>query len=529
MSLITRKTVALSISALLVLLLIIALTGCNTNSDSHQEAQVLQELVVGVDADGYKTEGDKANLGAYPLNANIYEPLVRLTPEYRVEPLLATRWEYRGNNTWRFYLRKGVKFHDGQDFTAEAVKFTLDRVARTGGSFINVDENSVKIIDDYTVDITPAKPNMRLVEGLTHPSFGIIVPGSDPGKAPVGTGPFKFVSYEKGEQLVVERNPGYWGSPVKLEKITFKFIPDNATRIMALQAGEVDMITKVPRESVARLKAETGIQVSKSPPGSYSAIYLSINGKKPYDLLSDPKLRLALALAIDHDSIVNNIWEGNAEVNQTVIPPNVLGSEKTKVKGFSFDPDQAAKLLEEAGWKKGPDGIRVKDGQKLTLTLVSGFPSAEVHKPLPEVIQSQLQDVGVNLKIVETSDTGVYEDMLKEGKGDMWLEAGSQNTADPTFLPELLFHSKGLYSTLFNAPFAPGGEFDRLIDEARSTPDPNAAVQLTAEAMHVLIDDETVVIPIASIYNIFAAKDNVQGFEPHPSGVNTSWAGIFIK
>lgn len=529
MLLTTRKSVVLSISALLVLLLIITIAGCTNISDSNQEAQVPQELTVGVDADGYKTEGDKANLGAYPLNANIYEPLVRLTLDYRVEPLLATKWEYRGDNTWRFYLRKGVKFHDGQDFTAEAVKFTLDRVARTGGSFINIGENSVKMIDDYTVDITPTKPNMRLVEGLTHPSFGIKAPGSDPGKAPVGTGPFKFASYEKSVQLVVDRNPSYWGAPVKLEKITFKFIPDNATRIMALQAGEVDMITKVPRESVAQLKANTGMQVLTSLPGSYSAIYLSINGKKPYDLLNDRKLRLALALAIDRDSIVNNIWEGNAEVNQTVVPPNVLGSEKTKVKGFNFDPDKAAKLLEEAGWKKGPDGICIKDGQKLTLTLVSGFPSAERHKPLPEVLQSQLRDVGVNVKIVETSDTGIYEDMLTEGKGDMWLEAGSQNTADPTFLPELLFHSKGLYSMLFKAPFAPGGEFDRLIDEARLTPDPIEAVQLSADAMHVLIDDEVVVIPIASIYNIFAAKDRVQGFEPHPSWVNTSWTGIFIK
>lgn len=111
----------------------------------------------------------------------------------------------------------------------------------------------------------------------------------------------------------------------------------------------------------------------------------------------------------------------------------------------------------------------------------------------------------------------------------MWLEAGSQNTADPTFLPELLFHSKGLYSTLFNAPFAPGGEFDRLIDEARLTPDPAEAVRLTAKAMHVLIDDKVAVIPIASIYNIFAARDKIQGFEPHPSWVNTSWTGIFIK
>ncbi|MCL6559932.1 MAG: ABC transporter substrate-binding protein, partial [Firmicutes bacterium] len=403
------------------------------------------------------------------------------------------------------------------------------RVARAGGYFAYIGENSVKVVDNYTVDITPVRPNMRLVECLTHPLFGMVAPGSDPGKAPVCTGPFKFVSYEKGVRLVVERNPNYWGTPARLERITFKFIPDNATKIMALQAGEVDMITTVPKESVARLKSDKGTQILTSSPGAYTAIYFTINGKKPFDLLSDRKLRLALAVAVDRDSIINKIWEGNAEVNQTVIPPVLLGSEKTKIQGFVFEPDRAKKMLEEAGWKEGPDGIRIKDGQKLSLTLVSGFPSAEIHKPLPEVIQSQLRDVGVNVKIVEAGDTGVYYDLLKEGKGDMWLETGSQNIPDPTFLPEMIFHSKGSYSEEYHAIFAPGGEFERLIDEARSTPDPAEAVRLTAEAMHVLIDDDVAVMPIAANYNIFAFKEKVKGIEPHPSRLNTSWTGIFIK
>ena len=252
-----------------------------------------------------------------------------------------------------FYLRNGVKFHDGQEFTAEAVKFTLDRVARTGGSTINVGEDSVKIIDDHTVDITPTKVNMRLVEGLTHPQLGIKAPGSDPGKQPVGTGPFKFVSYKKAEEIVVERNSNYWGEPCEIRKVTFKFIPDSSARVMALQAGEVDVVDKVPRESAGQLKSTSGLKVKTSSPGSYCAFYLLKEGKKPHDLLADRNLRLALALSIDREGIVNKIWEGNAEVNQTVIPANVLGSYKGNVRGFSFQPDKAEKLLDESGWKKG--------------------------------------------------------------------------------------------------------------------------------------------------------------------------------
>lgn len=512
----------------LMLLLVFCLTGC-ASSKTGTGNEVSQKLVVGVEADGYTLEGDKADLGAYPLNVNIYETLVMLTPDYDVKPLLAESWEYRGENTWRFYLRKGVKFHDGQEFTAEAVKFTLDRVARTGGSTINVGEDSVKIIDDHTVDITPTKVNMRLVEGLTHPQLGIKAPGSDPGKQPVGTGPFKFVSYKKAEEIVVERNSNYWGEPAKLEKVTFKFIPDSSARVMALQAGEVDVVDKVPRESAGQLKSTSGLKVKTSSPGSYCAFYLLKEGEKPHDLLADRNLRLALALSIDREGIVNKIWEGNAEVNQTVIPANVLGSYKGNVQGFSFQPDKAEKLLDESGWKKGADGIRVKDGRKLELTLVSGFPSAEVHKPLPEVIKSQLREVGIDIKIVEVGDTGIYGEELKQGKGDLWLEAGSQNNADPIFLPELLFHSQGLYSMLYSDPFVAGSKFDSLIDDAKSEPDRQKATKLASEAMHVVIDEEVAVVPIAAIYNIFAMKEEVQGLEPHPSRINTSWAGIYIK
>ncbi|NLC40066.1 MAG: ABC transporter substrate-binding protein [Clostridiaceae bacterium] len=512
----------------LMLVLVFCLTGCALG-ETGKSSQAAQELVFGVEEDGYTLEGDKANLGTYPLNVNIYETLVRLTPDYDVEPLLAESWEYKGDNTWRFYLRKGVKFHDGQEMNAEAVKFTLDRYARAGGSMINIGEDSVKIIDDYTIDITPTKVNMRLVEGLAHPQLGIIAPDSDPGRKPVGTGPFKFVSYQKDEYIIVERNPNYWGEPAKLEKITFKFIPDSAARVMALQAGEVDVIEKVPRESAGQLESTSGLKVMRSSPGSYSACYLSMNGKKPYDLLSSLSIRQALALSIDRESIVNEIWEGNAEVNQTVIPANVLGSERDRIQGFSYDPDKANKLLDEAGWKKGQDGIRKKNGRKLELTLVSGFPSAESHKPLPEIIKSQLLEVGIGINIVEVNDTGIYEEELKQGEGDIWLEAGSQNTADPTFLPELLFHSQGAYSLYYSAPFIPGAEFDSLIDEARSEPDRQKAIELAAEAMHVLIDEEVAVVPIAAIYNIFAMKDEVQGFEPHPSRINTNLAGIYIE
>jgi peptide/nickel transport system substrate-binding protein len=482
---------------------------------------------VGIGADNNKLK--YGEVGILSPNANFYESLVKLNADYQVEPLLATKWEYMGNNTWRFYLRKGVKFHNGQEFTAEAVRYTLEKAIRPSGkSILKIKEGSVKIVDDYTVDIVTSEPNMRVPEILAHPLYGIRVPGVDHTKNPTGTGPFRFVSYEKDKELVVECNPNYWGTPPKVSKIVFKYIPDHNSRLLALQAGEIDVIKEIPREMIGQIKAMEGINLLTAPMGPYVALSLMVNGKHPYDILQDKRVRQAVGWAIDRKAIIEKVWEGNAESNQTVIPHGILREYKDLVKGFTYEPEKARKLLEQAGWRPGPDGIRVKNGRRLELTLVSGFPSASVLKPLPEVLQQQLKEVGIAVKLVEVADSGLYYDKLKKGEGDLWLERGNQNNGDPTFLPELLYHSRGYQGANYNKPFWPGEKFDRLVDEARNNPDIREAARLWAEAMHVLIDEETTVIPIASLFNVYAAQDKVGGLAPHPADVNTRWDSVYI-
>jgi len=503
--------------------------GCSDPNTSARKSGTSNPLIVGVGADGFVTKGNQANLGAYPLNANVYETLVGLTPDFKVKPLLAADWEYRGGNTWRFYLRHGVNFHDGRDFTADAVKYTMDRIAKNGGSFINIGYHSTRIVDDYTVDITPERPNRRLVEGLVHPKFSILAPGGDFGRSAVGTGPLKLVSYSTDQCLITEKYLGYWGVPSRSTRVTFRFIADSATRTMALQAGELDLTKDLHRESAAYLINQKQYKIIQADEGAYVAISLSINGKKPFDLMSDRNLRRALALGIERESIVKEIWEGGAQVGNTVIPPSVLGAECSKICGPYFDPEKAIQLLEDTGWAKGRDGIREKDGRPLRLTLVSGFPNARVHRPVPEIIQGQLRKIGIDVEIVEINDTGVYLDRLKTGRGDLWLEAGRQNSADPTFLPYLLFHTDGEYALISDGLFAPGDEFDQLVDLARKTPDIHLAVKYIATAMGQLIDDEVAVIPLASMHTIYAMNERVRGFLPHPSAIFTNWSNVFLQ
>ncbi|MGI8642747.1 MAG: ABC transporter substrate-binding protein, partial [Thermomicrobiales bacterium] len=160
------------------------------------------EVTVGSDEDGYRREEPRANIGMYPLNTNIFESLVRLTPDYQVEPLLAESWEFVEPNTFRFKLREGVTFHDGTPFTSEAVVWTMGRIAEAGGGVLGVDENSTVAIDDLTVEITPARPNLRLIEQLNHPNNSIIAPNTEPATTRIGTGPFMEVEYVQDDRYV---------------------------------------------------------------------------------------------------------------------------------------------------------------------------------------------------------------------------------------------------------------------------------------------------------------------------------------
>lgn len=506
-------------------LLLAACSGGKESSQPTTTAPVRDNLTVGTPADTFNVAGDRANLGMFPINANIYENLVRMTPDFQVEPWLAERWEYRGDNTWRFFLRRGVVFHDGQPFNAAAVKFSLDRLARTGGGALRIGADSTKIVDDLTVDITPTTPNLRLVDQLVHPSVApMVAPGSEPGSKPVGTGPFKFADYVKGERLVVERNDAYWGDKAKLRTIAFRFFPDDNARWLALRSGEVDLIYDLPRTLVAEAKNTPGVKLGVTPPGSAEIMFLNRKGNDPYTILADGSVRRAVAAAVDRRTVVNQIFPGAAEAASTITPAALFGTYASTVKGIPFDPAQARTLLEQAGWRPGPDGIRVKDGRRLTLTVINGYPPIDLRKPMPDLVQAQLKDVGIEAKIVETPELATYSDRLKNGEGDIFLERVAQNDATPTFFANAFFYSK----TTGDYPkwFAAGPAFDQALEAGLATPDRGEATKQAATAIRIAVDDEAVVVPMAATYWLFAMKAGVQGFVLHGSARHVRWAPV---
>ncbi|MDP8928244.1 MAG: ABC transporter substrate-binding protein [Actinomycetota bacterium] len=485
-----------------------------------------QTLVVGAPADTFVTEGDKANLGMFPVNANIFETLVSMRPDFQLEPGLAVRWDYRGGNTWRFALRQGVQFHDGQPFNADAVKFSFERMARASGPRLSIGPESLQVVDDLTVDVTTTEPNLNLPSQLVHPSMApIIAPASEVGKKPVGTGPFQFVEYVAGQRLVVESYDGYWGEKARLDSITFQFIPDGVTRWLALKTGEIDLLYDLPRELLAEAQQSAGIKAGfepdVTPAGSSEIMFLNRAGP----ILQDTAVRLTLRHAIDRKSIVDQIWADAAEVSDTVTPTVLFGEHAAVIEGPRYEPARAETLLDQTGWVRGPDGIRVKDGQRLHLTMINGYPPIDIRKPMPELVQAQLREVGIEVEIVETPDLGAYTSRLDKGEGDIFLERVAQNDATPSFFAAAFFYSKatGPYSRWFAA----GPVFDRLVEESRAATDREVAKQKSAEAMHLAIDEEVVVIPVAAAYWLFIMKENVQGFVPHGSARHVTWASVY--
>lgn len=499
-----------------------------------------QEMTVALGADTYRLDRVRGDVALSRIGGpakTVFETLVRLGRNYQLEPGLATSWEFVGRNTWRLTLRRGVRFHNGQPFTAAAVKWTFDRIAAAGGGTAVIGENSARIVDDFTVDITPATPNVRLIEQIVHPTYGIVAPNTfpgpatEPGNRPTGTGPFRIAEYVRGNRLVVERNPDYWGTRPRLERITFRFLPDANTRVLALRSREVDFAVGVPREVANDLERTPGIKVMRSPVGQYTAVYVAIHGREPYVLGREKAVRQAISLAIDKAAVVRNVWQNNAIVSQTMIPPVMLGDHTRVVRGTPYDPAGARRLLDEAGWRPGADGIREKGGRRLSFVMVVGFPSAEIHRPFPELAQGMLRQVGIDIRILITPDVSSYEAQLGKGEGDLWVEAGNQNDANPCFLPDLLFYSKpgARQENEYGMLFGPGPTFDRLIEVCRTTADIERLREVAAQAMALLIDQEAIVVPIAGTFNILGMLERVQGFQPHPSGLNQGWEAVWIS
>jgi peptide/nickel transport system substrate-binding protein len=480
-----------------------------------------QVLTVATPGDFYVTR-DGIHLGIWPDTANICETLVGLSPEFQAVPALATRWTLVPPNTWRFELRRDVRFHNGEPFTAQAVEYSFKRtVEKRQALTTQLGPDSVRVVDDHTVEVTPTAPNLRLPEQITHPFFSIVAPGTEPAQRPVCTGPFEFVSYTANDRLTAQRFDGYWGEKARLRQLVLRFVPDQNTRRLALESGDVDAVYFLPPQVAREVGQRPGLQVVPPPPGAVATISMNLRGADPHTLLSDIDLRRAFAQSLDPQALAQ-FWQGGAEPVTVVSPPAVLGGTASTVRAITNNLQAAEALLEQKGWRKGADGIRERDGRRLTLVAVI---QADYEPESLQLLQSQARRAGFDLRLEQAPDAAAYAARINAGTFDVDINYFNQNDANPARIVTQFWSEKAANARIRYT--GPGGTFETLIDEAQSAPDTATAARKAAEAHKVLIEEQAAAIPLTSYPQLFGVKTTVAGFAAHPSVNHQPWTAVY--
>jgi len=436
----------------------------------------------------------------------IYETLFTRNPKTNeIEPLLAESYENPDDVTWIIKVRKGIKFHDGTDFNAEAVKFTIERmldpeVASPRASlFASVDK--VEVLDEYTVKITTKYPDGQFLTTLTHDNAAIVSPtaelNGDLMRNPVGTGPFKFKSMVSGDSITLVRNDDYWRGPAKLDEIVFKIIPEAATRIAMLETGEVDFIDNIPPEHLPRLEFNPDIKVEKTP--GTPIRYLGFNFEK--EPLNNLLVRQAIAHAINTDAIVSTM-DGLGVKSAGIIGPLVFGYKpEIEEIAYPYDPAKGKELLAKAGY---PNGL------KLELWTTN---ASEQYQRDAQIIQAQLKQIGIDVEI-KVLDWAAYLAATRSGETELFILGWANLTQDGSNMVYPNFHSENAGSS--NRSFYRDPVADEMIERSMQTIDQEERLEILHETNKYLVEN-VVVIPLWHQVNVIAMRSNVEGLHITPA------------
>ncbi|MBX0316485.1 ABC transporter substrate-binding protein [Planococcus glaciei] len=452
----------------------------------------------------------------------IYDSLVVQDENNEIQPWLATEWEVsEDGKSYTFKLREDVKFHDGTPFNAEAVKYSFDRILNPETQALNsvallAPYESAEVIDEFTVKLNLSTPSASFLSNLSQAMLGIVSPtaaekdGEQFGKNPVGTGPFKFVSWTENAEIVVEKNEEYnWapsyvenqGAPY-LDKLTFKIIPEEATRIGSVQSGQVLAAETVPPQNIVALENDPENHLLKANTLGLPYTLFFNQREEPWN---DVNVRRAVFQAVDVDAIVETLYMGTYDRAWSPLSPGILGYDKSLENSWETDIAAANKLLDEAGYKIGEDGIREKDGEKLTLNYVDASPNREKRNDIAVIVQQQLREVGIAVEVNITPDyrTVIYENSEYD------LYGNSMVNSDPNALRGI-YHTPEASRVLASLVGGYDERLDKLLEQGTVESDPAKREEIYKEAQHIIID-QAMIIPIYVFPYTVAASNKVDG------------------
>jgi peptide/nickel transport system substrate-binding protein len=413
---------------------------------------------------------------------HMYDRLLdRDAKTFKPKPMLAESWRIVNDTTWEFKLRKGVKFHNGEPFTAQSVKATIDYALDpatkshfTGAAYWGL-VKEVQIVDDFTVRFVTKQPWPNLADSaastnsLMMPAKALKELGPQKlAEKPIGTGPFRFVEWKRDERLVVERNPDYWQGPADVSRVTFRFIPEFSARMAALLSGEIDIMKDVPPHAVEAIE-KSGRATLRSTVSS-RINYLALVNLKPGPM-QDLRVRRAMNHAVDVDELIKQVLKGRASrMCGPMAPANV---DYAPAECYKYDPARAQALFKEAG----------VDPAKLPLTLDTPSGRYPLDKDVSLAIAAQLQRVGLKVNVV-VNEWGTHLDKIKNrNTGDMFFLGWGpalygQGTIQPLFLADQTYSSYGNNKTI-----------DEKIARAQTLMDPKARADAYAELQRLIRDE----------------------------------------
>jgi peptide/nickel transport system substrate-binding protein len=444
--------------------------------------------------------------------SHMVETLVELTPKGEIVPKLAEKWEVSADATeFTLRLKRGIKFHDGQPFNAEAVKINFDRrldpKAATKFGFLVAQIASVTVVDEYKVKFKTKVPFAPMLSYLTHTANGIQSPAAlkkswdNPVTMPIGSGPFIFKEWVPGTKVVMVQNNNYWGKKPALSEVTFRVIPDDASRLVALETGEVHAAVRIPPFDIPRLQTNPKITILRTP--SMRTMFVGFNClKEPF---TDKRVRQALNYAVNKETILKDLLAGVGRVSDAPISPGIFGY--APIKTYEYNIEKAKAMLAEAGF---PEGFET--------TLHPAVGRYYMDASVATAVVVDLLKVGVKAEI-KSMEWGIYLPFILSEKEvaehNLYILGWQTVTGDADFGLFSLFHSGEWPKKGMAASFYKNEKVDQLLELARGSTNPKERMRLYKEAMTLIVDDAPWIFLYSEV-QVTGVRANVKGMIVHP-------------